>query len=73
MNVDRFTEMPTGAPSSPRKEEENKAIVDRWLTSFWGKDYDPAIVDELAAPNIFFLFVAIQFRVRSTRRRRSNK
>jgi predicted ester cyclase len=56
MNVDRFTEMPTGAPSSPRKEEENKAIVDRWLTSFWGKDYDPAIVDELAAPNIFFSY-----------------
>lgn len=50
MNV----EMPTGAPSSPCKEKENKAIVDRWLAGFWGKDYDPAIIDELASPNIFF-------------------
>jgi hypothetical protein len=46
--------MSTGAPSSPCKEEENKAIVDRWLASFWGKAYDPAIIDELASPNIFF-------------------
>jgi predicted ester cyclase len=54
MNVDRLTEMPTGAPSSACKTEGNKAIVDRWLTSLWGNDYDPAIVDELAAPDIFF-------------------
>jgi predicted ester cyclase len=56
MNVDRLTEMPTGAPSSARKTEENKAIVDRWLTSFWGNDYNPAIVDELAAPDVFFSY-----------------
>ena len=54
MKVDRLTEMPTDASSSACKTEENKAIVDRWLTSFWGNDCNPAIVDELAAPDIFF-------------------
>ena len=34
--------------------EENKAIVDRWLTNFWGKSYNPAIVDELTERNVFF-------------------
>jgi SnoaL-like polyketide cyclase len=56
MSAGRLSEMPENAPSSSRKEEENKAIVDRWLTSFWGKDYDQAIVDELAAPSIFFSY-----------------
>jgi predicted ester cyclase len=56
MSVNRLTAMPAGLPSSPRKEETNKTIVDRWLTSFWGKDYDSAIVDELAAPGIFFSY-----------------
>jgi predicted ester cyclase len=34
--------------------EENKAVVDRWFTEFWGKDYNPAVIDELAAPAIRF-------------------
>jgi predicted ester cyclase len=34
--------------------EDNKAVVVRWFTDFWGKDFDPAIVDELAAPDIRF-------------------
>jgi hypothetical protein len=55
MSADRLTEMSTDGPtSSPRKEQENKAIVDRWLTNFWGKNYNPAIVDELAARDLFF-------------------
>ena len=53
MKVDRLTEMPTDASSSACKTEENKAIVDRWLTSIWGNGCNPAIVDELAAPDIF--------------------
>jgi predicted ester cyclase len=56
MNVNRLTELQAGAPPSPRKEEENKAIVDRWLEDFWGEDYNPAIVDEFAASNIFFSY-----------------
>ena len=34
--------------------EENKAIVGRWFTEFWGKDFNPAVIDELAAPEIRF-------------------
>ena len=34
--------------------EENKAIVGRWFTEFWGPDFNPAVIDELAAPNIRF-------------------
>ena len=49
-----LAEMPPDAPAFFRKEEENKAIVDRWFTSFWGKNYDPVIIDELAARHIFF-------------------
>jgi predicted ester cyclase len=49
-----LAEISPDAPASFRKEEENKAIVDRWLTSFWGQNYDPGIVDELAARHIFF-------------------
>jgi predicted ester cyclase len=36
------------------KIEANKALVGEWFTRFWGKDYDPAVVGELAAPDIRF-------------------
>jgi predicted ester cyclase len=34
--------------------EDNKAVVARWFTDFWGSDFNPAIIDELAAPDIRF-------------------
>jgi predicted ester cyclase len=34
--------------------EENKAIVGRWFTEFWGNELNPAIIDELADPDIRF-------------------
>jgi hypothetical protein len=30
--------------------EENKAVVGRWFTEFWGPEFDPAAIDELASP-----------------------
>ena len=33
-------------------EQDNKAIVGRWFTSFWGKTCDLGIVDEIAAPDM---------------------
>jgi predicted ester cyclase len=54
VSADRLAEVPTNARTPSRKEEENKAIVDRWLTNFWGKSYNPAIVDELTERNVFF-------------------
>src|SRR5688572_21582971 len=38
------------------REEDNKAIVGRWFTHFWGKEYNPAIVDELAAPDMLLQY-----------------
>jgi predicted ester cyclase len=34
--------------------DSNKAVVARWFSEFWGKDFNPAIIDELAAPDIRF-------------------
>ncbi|MEO8752031.1 MAG: ester cyclase [Casimicrobiaceae bacterium] len=33
-------------------EQENKAIVGRWFTDFWGKTCDLTVVDEIAAPDM---------------------
>jgi predicted ester cyclase len=35
-------------------EEDNKAVVGRWFTEFWGPDFNQSVVDELAAPDIRF-------------------
>jgi predicted ester cyclase len=34
--------------------EDNKAVVGRWFTEFWGSDYNPGVIDQLAAPDIRF-------------------
>ncbi|MGO4156104.1 ester cyclase [Cupriavidus sp. YAF13] len=34
------------------KEEQNKAVVGRWFTEFWGKNVNLAVIDEIAAPNM---------------------
>jgi SnoaL-like polyketide cyclase len=38
------------------KESDNKAIVGRWFTDFWGEKCNLAIVDELAAPDMLLLY-----------------
>ena len=32
----------------------NKEVVARWFTEFWGGDFNAAVIDELAAPDIRF-------------------
>ena len=34
------------------KADDNKAIVGRWFSNFWGKTCDLSIVDEIAAPDM---------------------
>lgn len=34
--------------------EENKVIVGRWFTEFWGPDFNPGVIDELAAADVRF-------------------
>ena len=38
------------------KEEDNKAVVARWFTEFWGKDVNLAVVDEIAAPDMLLKY-----------------
>src|ERR1700760_3908496 len=38
------------------KQEDNKAVVVRWFTEFWGKDADLAVVDEIAAPHMLLKY-----------------
>ena len=38
------------------REQDNKAIVARWFDGFWGNPWKPAIIDELAAPDILLKY-----------------
>ena len=38
------------------KETDNKAIVGRWFTDFWGKTCNLDVVDELAAPDMLLRY-----------------
>jgi predicted ester cyclase len=49
------------------KEEDNKTVVGRWFTHFWGKTCDLAIVDELAAPDML-----LQYSLHAPRRGRDD-
>jgi predicted ester cyclase len=34
--------------------DDNKAIVGRWFTEFWGSEFNPKIINELTSPTIRF-------------------
>jgi predicted ester cyclase len=38
------------------KESENKAVVSRWFTDFWGEKCDLSVVDEIAAPDMLLKY-----------------
>jgi predicted ester cyclase len=35
-------------------EDDNKALVARWFGEFWSENFNPEVVDEIAAPDIKF-------------------
>lgn len=37
-------------------QEDNKAVVGRWFTEFWGQDVNLAVVDEIAAPDMLLQY-----------------
>ena len=39
-------------------KEDNKAIVGRWFTEFWGKTVNLGVVDEIAAPDMVLKVLA---------------
>ena len=38
------------------KEENNKAVVRRWFTEFWGNNVNIGVVDEIAAPDMLLKY-----------------
>jgi len=38
------------------KEEDNKAVVGRWFTEFWGKSPNLRVIDEIAAPDMLLKY-----------------
>ena len=38
------------------KQDDNKAIVGRWFTQFWGKSCDLSVVDAIAAPDMLLQY-----------------
>ena len=49
------------------KEQENKAIVGRWFTEFWGNPWNPKVIEELAAPDML-----LQYSLHAPRRGRAD-
>jgi predicted ester cyclase len=49
------------------KEQENKAIVGRWFTEFWGNPWNPGVIEELAAPDML-----LQYSLHAPRRGRAD-
>jgi predicted ester cyclase len=37
-------------------QDDNKAVVGRWFTEFWGETFDLDVVDELAAPDMLLKY-----------------
>jgi predicted ester cyclase len=42
--------------NSMSKQDDNKAVVGRWFTEFWGKNVNLAVVDEIAAPDMLLKY-----------------
>jgi predicted ester cyclase len=38
------------------KEQDNKVIVGRWFTEFWGKNCNLSVIDDLAAPDMLLKY-----------------
>jgi hypothetical protein len=38
------------------REQENKAVVGRWFSEFWGSPWNPAIIDELTTPDMLLQY-----------------
>ena len=38
------------------KEQDNKAVVGRWFTEFWGETCNLAVVDDIAAPDMLLKY-----------------
>jgi predicted ester cyclase len=58
---------PTVGAKGASKLEQNKAIVGRWFTEFWGNPWNPKVIDELAGPDML-----LQYSLHAPRRGRDD-
>ena len=49
------------------KQEDNKAVVGRWFTEFWGKTVNLGVIDDIAAPGML-----LKYSLHEPRRRRDD-
>src|SRR6266516_959218 len=56
IDCDRWLRKLTRKDIQMSKAEDNKAIVARWFTDFWGKTCNVGVVDELAAPGMLLQY-----------------
>lgn len=61
------TSVPQSGTPAASQEAVNKAIVGRWFAGFWGNPWNPAIIDELAAPDML-----LQYSLHAPRRGRED-
>jgi predicted ester cyclase len=45
-----------GPVRADTRQENNKAVVGRWFTDFWGKDVNLSVVDEIAASDMLLKY-----------------
>ena len=67
LGVASATRAETLADSDSSKLEQNKAIVGRWFTEFWGKPWNPKVIEDLAAPDML-----LQYSLHAPRRGRAD-
>lgn len=58
---------PTVGAKGSSRLEQNKVIVGRWFTEFWGKPWNPKVIDELAHPDML-----LQYSLHAPRRGRDD-
>lgn len=54
--ADRSMISANGGCFSMSKQDDNKAVVGRWFTEFWGKTVDRGVIDKIAAPDMLLKY-----------------
>jgi hypothetical protein len=56
MGFDDPHETPDEETFQMSKEEDNKAVVGRWFTDFWGKNVNLSVIDEIASADMLLKY-----------------
>jgi predicted ester cyclase len=67
LGVASTTRAETPAEGGSPTLKQNKAIVGRWFTEFWGNPWNPKVIEDLAAPDML-----LQYSLHAARRGRAD-